>query len=388
MRPRPVQVVRLSGGMVEHQEKRRVANLFSFSSLRQSFGALARRWNGARNEKDTQQWVRLEPPFQIQPVLLPPLSADMPGRYASREYALSASPRDSIVAALKATRISFNDRSSAWAVGEAMRQQSRASLRQATPRSPMQDGHGSAFLQLARSTSLGEADEAAIDLSAASPELLFTLTAGGGGSARSITSVDSEPRASEPETACSAAVTERAFAERAFSIEAGPSDEPPPRAAQPEPQQPEPPWEPASVPRLSSQPATHSARSSSRSPRRPSQPPQLALGELLAKGGSGASVFACDFDGAPMAVKLMNRAAARPDQVETMVAEAELCRRLHHPMIVRFVFVGIEMGLAGSGGSHIGIVMEVSAAQALPFPTPPPLTSNPTPHPRGRRCCR
>ena len=55
-------------------------------------------------------------------------------------------------------------------------------------------------------------------------------------------------------------------------------------------------------------------------------PSVLALGEMIAKGGSGASVFACMFNGSPMAVKLMDRSKARKDQIETMVTEAELCR--------------------------------------------------------------
>ena len=89
--------------------------------------------------------------------------------------------------------------------------------------------------------------------------------------------------------------------------------------------------------------------------------PALTLGESLAKpGGSGARVHKCRLEevapGEELAVKLLPR-SARADQLEVLVAEAELCQSLHHESIVRFLHCASSISI--SGAAHCAIVMEL-----------------------------
>ena len=111
----------------------------------------------------------------------------------------------------------------------------------------------------------------------------------------------------------------------------------------------------------------------------------MVLGARLAKaGGSGAQVHRCRLAGVEedLAVKALDRARARPGQLEVLTAEVELCRRLHGeggaPSIVRFLHLSVEQLIDGAG--HVAIVMELLpvsleelvASRAAATPTPRP----------------
>lgn len=216
--------------------------------------------------------------------------------------------RDSLIGALKKTRESFAPRESAREVGEAMRLKSRSSLRQNTKRLlsressalPGFDRRGSVLIQFA-SVSSDEIETSEMD---APPDLLFTLSSAG-------LSRPSSGAAGSGESLIAAASDATGQGEHVqthtpSTVERTPSVLPSPEQEEQEGGQ----AKESLLPSVMTSPA----------------PSVLALGEMIAKGGSGASVFACMFNGSPMAVKLMDRSKARKDQIETMVTEAELCR--------------------------------------------------------------